>query len=475
MAAHSTRVILDSHPEWVALRDRALRYARGNMETPRPDWNRQLTCMPGLGVIWEWDSCFMAFYAGYTPEGLHGLGNLDNLYSVQREDGYISMAYLVETGEPIYGERVNPPLCAWSEWCYARRTGDVSRLPRAYPVLVRFYDWLKANRRRENGLYYFEDTGSSGMDNSPRSGYSAHDLKGSDVCFVDLACQQVLAARCLSEMARSLGKEKEADAHREEAEGLADLINKLHWSDRTGFYHDLFCNTNNKLANKTIAAFWAMIAGVAKGERLETLVAHLSNPATFGGCYHPVPTLSRDDPNFRPHGGYWLGSTWAPTNYMVVRGLRENGYRELARQIAARHLEVMTEVANGQFDSIWECYSPDEAAPATTPQGLMCRPDFVGWSGLGPIVMLVEDILGLDLRGIENALTWRLRERGRQGIEDFPFHGGTISLIADVAEDDAFTVEIESDQPVRGEIHYPQSTRPIAFDFPAGKHHLSSR
>lgn len=475
MNDHATRLILDSHPDWVALRDRALGYARRNMEVPRPDWHRQLTCMPGLGVLWQWDSCFMGFYAGYTPEGLHGLGNLDNLYSVQREDGYISMAYLIETGQPIYGERVNPPLYAWTEWSYASRTGDTSRLARVYPVLVRFYDWLKANRRRDNGLYYFEDTGSSGMDNSPRTGYGAYDLKGSDVCFVDLACQQVLAARSLSAIARHLGKEAEADAHWREAEELSDLINRHHWSERTGFYHDVFCYTQNKLANKTIAAFWAIVAGVAKGERLERLVAHLSNPETFGGCYHPVPTLSRDDPNFRPHGGYWLGSTWAPTNYMVVRGLRENGHLELAREIAVRHLDAMCEVAKGRFDSIWECYSPDEPSPATTTQGFMCRSNFVGWSGLGPIVMLVEDILGIDLYGLENAVVWRLRERGRQGIEDCPFHGGALNLVADVADEETFTVEIESDQPVHGKIFYPDGVRSVAFDFPAGKHQVRSK
>ena len=475
MTSHKPRVILDAHPEWIALRDLAIHYARANMEVPREGWKPQLTCVPSLGVLWQWDSCFMSFYAGYTPDELHGLGNLDNLYRLQREDGYISMAYMVDTEEPAYGERINPPLYAWAEWSYAYRTGDDSRLARAYPVLVRLFNWTKANRRRENGLYYFEDTGSSGMDNSPRSGYAAYDLKGSDVCFIDLACQQVLSARCLSAIARHLGKEKEADDHWKEAEDLSDLINKYQWSERTGFYHDVFTSHNNKLANKTIASFWAIIAGVAKGERLEKLVEHLSNPNTFGGSYHPVPTLSRDDPNFRPHGGYWLGSVWAPTNYMLVRGLRERGYFSLAREIASRHLAVMSEVAASKFNSIWECYSPDYPEPGTSSGAGMCRGNFVGWSGLGPIVMLVENVLGIELKGLENAIVWRLHGSGKQGIEDFPFHGGTISLVANVADNDTFTVECDSDQPVKGTIYYPDGMRFMKIDLPAGKHRLSSK
>ena len=438
---------LSSHPEWIALRERALEIARANMETPKPTWRPQLTCMPGQGTIWQWDSCFMALYAGYTPDGLNGLGNLDNLYAMQRDDGYFGMAYNIEREESLWGERINPPLYAWVEWLYARRTGDVSRLPRAYPRLVRFFRWIQANRRRKNGLYWFEDTGSSGMDNSPRSGYSAYQLQGSDVCFVDLSCQQVLSARCLAEIARALGRDDEAAGFAREADELAALVDDLMWSDTTGFYHDVFVSTNNKLANKTVAAFWAIVAGVATGGHLERLVAHLTDPATFG-ARHPVPSLSRDDPNFMPEGGYWLGSVWAPTNYMIMRGLRAVGERALARDIAARHLACMAELlGTADYDSVWECYSPDLAAPARLKNGNLVRPNFVGWSGLGPFVMLPEDILGLDLDARARRIDWHLGETGAQGLSEIPFNGGTVDLALDVADDFSFSGRVRSDTP----------------------------
>ena len=82
---------LASRPDWIALRERAIAYARANMETP-PGCRPQLTCIPNLGRIWQWDSCLMALYAGYTPDHLDGLGNLDNLYSFQREGVAILVA-----------------------------------------------------------------------------------------------------------------------------------------------------------------------------------------------------------------------------------------------------------------------------------------------------------------------------------------------------------------------------------------------
>ncbi len=460
-----TSFTLASRPSWVALRERAVAYARANMETPRPDWRPQLTCIPNLGRIWQWDSCLMALYAGYTPDNLDGLGNLDNLYSMQRDDGFIGMAYDIDTCEYLWGERINPPLYAWAEWAYARRTGDISRLARVREPIFRLYEWTKANRRRKNGLYWFEDTGSSGMDNSPRSGYPACDLKGSDVCFIDLSCQQVLTARCLANISRVIGMSAEASQLDAEAEELSALINQLQWSDATRFYHDVFVSTNNKLANKTAAAFWTILAGVATGDRLDALCDQLQNPATFK-TRHPVPTLSRDDPNYRPDGGYWLGGVWAPINYMVVSGLRAAGRRDLAREIATRHLDCMAELLGSKdYDSIWECYSPDFPQPAHNKGGSLVRPNFIGFGGTGPFLMLPEDILGLDIDALAKKVVWHFSETGCQGMSDLPFNGGALSLELDVDASFGYTGSVRSDTPLTLEIVSPDGalrTIPVA-------------
>ncbi len=468
--AHDVCVTLDSHPEWVALRDRALAFARNHMEKIGDDWDVQIVCMPKAGIIWQWDSCFMALYAGYTPENLNGLGNLNNLYRMQSPDGYVSMAYVYETRKPAYGERVNPPLYAWVEWLYARRTGDKSRLPKAYDVASRLWTWTKAHRaRKSNGLYWYEDTGSSGMDNSPRSGYFAEDLKGSDVCFVDFCCQQVLAARCLAKIAVAIGKKDEAPKWTAEADALAEKINRLMWCEKTGFYHDVYIETNNKLAVKTAAAFWAIVSGVANDAQTAKLAAHLTNPATFG-ARHPVPTLSRDDPNYDPKGGYWLGGVWPPMNYMIVRGLRERGYRPLARDIARRHLSCMAELLGTKdYDTIWECYSPDNAAPSTDKVGELARRDFVGWGGLGPFVMLVEDVLGVDADALDGKITWHLSELGRQGISDLPFNGGSVTLRCEVKDTKNFSGTVKTDRPFTLEVISPDGSKKVVKALAAGE------
>ena len=490
--AANAGVSLDARPDYMELHGKALELARRNMEDLGKGWKPQMTCMPGVGIIWQWDSCYMALFAGYTPDGANGLGNLDNLYSMQGEDGYISMAYTYATRKPTWPGRINPPLYAWCEWLYARRTGDRTRLPRAYEVCSKYFRWLKANRTRpSNGLYYFEDTGSSGMDNSPRCGYFAEHQKGSDVCFVDLSCQQVLHARCLARIAPLVGKAGDAALWNREADELAEKVNDLMWSERTGFYHDVYIHTNNKLAVRTAAAFWAIVSGVASPHQVARLVAHLSS----GDCERPgdfevpsgVASLSTDDPNYDPLGGYWLGGVWPPIQYMTCRGLRATGYRKEARRIAKRHLDAMygayahggakAAKANAfEPKTIWECYAPESAAPATDKVGEYSRKDFVGWGGLGPLVMLVEDVIGLDVNALEERIDWHLSETGRQGVTDLPFNGGKVSVEADVdAKKLCFTVKVRTDRPFRLRAVSPDGKWRVVKDVKPGEHVFDSK
>jgi glycogen debranching enzyme len=428
-------LIYDDKPQWIELYQKAWQIAFGNIETDVPEgWLTQLTCMPGSGTIWQWDSCFLLFYARFSNNTLFATNNLDNIYRLQREDGYISMAYNIRTQKPAFPGRINPPLYAWAEWEHYLVTGNNSRFERILPILTRYFDWVKANRRWKNGLYWFEDSGSSGMDNAPRGGWGVPSLGGSDVCYIDLACQQALSAYYLAKIADTVGDKQIAARFICEYEELKDLINKTHWSEKVGFYFDLFSSNkvdyrDNFINHKTIAAFWPLLAGIASDEQAKRLLEHLLDPNEFNTT-HPVPSLSKDDPNYEPLGGYWRGGVWAPTNYMVVKGLKRYNKLPWSREIALKHLDVMYKVlAHDNYGSIWECYSPEYYQPAVNAYGKLVRPNFVGWSGLGPIAMLLECVFGLEFDASENCITWVIATEGRHGIENLLFNGRIISLI----------------------------------------------
>lgn len=430
-------LIYDDQPSWVRLYELACELAEKNVEeVPNDGWLPQMTCMPGVGFTWQWDSCFMAIFSKYSNGAFNGMNNLDNIYRLQREDGYISMAYKIETEEEAYGERVNPPLFAWIEWEYYLFSADKTRLARVYPLLKKYFYWMKNNRRHRDELYWYKDSGSSGMDNAPRGGRIESETE-SDLAHVDLACQQVLNSNYLSQIAELLNINKDVVIWENESKSLTDLINKHHWCELHGFYYDVFARKSadvkhNLTGIKTIASFWPIISQVANSAKTKKLVEHLLNPKEFW-TPHPVPSLAASDPNYDPQGDYWLGGVWAPTNYMLVRGLQLNGYRAIAEEITKKHLNAMADVMdNPKWGGIWECYAPESSRPSTKGDGIV-RDNFVGWSGIGPIAMFIENMIGLEFDAPENTIHWHLSANCRHGIKELQFNGGELSLICNTS------------------------------------------
>ena len=425
--------------------------------------------------IFLWDTCFLTMFCNYGHPLVPGIGSLDNFYAKQYEDGEICREINRATGEDFTSwvnadgkslfsrwgrfsvkyvgrdvpqppsrltlDALNHPIFAWAEMESFRVTGDGDRLAEVYEPLARYYRALQKYICQGNGLYM---TDWASMDNSPRNAF----LEGGGTA-VDTSSQMVLFARQLAEIAQRLGKTEESEGYRREATELTERINQKMWDPERKFYFDLTVD-GTRAPVKTVAAYWTLLAGVAAAEQADALAAELRNPSTFGRK-HRVPTLAADEKGFVPDGGYWQGAVWAPTNTMVVRGLERCGKDDLAHEIALEHLERVAEVFQAT-GTVWENYAPDAVAP-----GKPAKPDFVGWTGIVPILFFLEYGIGLKPDAPNNRLTWRLASDKRCGCERFRFGGHTVSLIAVppdasaqatrvmVRSDGAFDLRIERD------------------------------
>ena len=182
--------------------------------------------------------------------------------------------------------------------------------------------------------------------------------------------------------------------------------------------------------------FWPLIAGVASKEQAARLVRHLKDPKEF---WRPMvfPTLAADEKEYKADGGYWLGAVWAPTNYAIIKGLERAGYDDVAAEASERYLSGMAEVF-GKTGTVWENYAPESMVP-----GNPAAKDFVGWSGCGPIALLIENVLGFRPDGARNSLHWNLRLREPHGIRRLRFGKTT----ADLLYDGKSTITVTSDAP----------------------------
>jgi hypothetical protein len=177
---------------------------------------------------------------------------------------------------------------------------------------------------------------------------------------------------------------------------------------------------------------------------LAPFLRHLREKGVFKGT-HRIPSLSADSDGYEPESGnYWRGAVWSPTNFMVLKGLRIVGQNALAHEIACNHLENVSDVFQ-HTDTLWENYAPESAAP-----GDPARPNFVGWTGLTPIAMLIEDIIGLSVDWPLRRVVWhRYIDTNRHyGVQNYPLGSkGTLSLMGDreqvvVTTDVPFTLTI---------------------------------
>ena len=250
-------------------------------------------------------------------------------------------------------------------------------------------------------------------------------------------------------MAEALGRAEEVADLRSEIKSLSEIINATQWDEETGFYYDRRADGRRSQV-KTIGAFWALLANIAPAERVERLIAQLENPQTFNRP-HRVPTLAADHESYNPLGEYWRGGVWAPTNYMVLRGLTEAGFPDLAHEIARNHHAQVVQVFE-QTGTLWENYAPEK-----TERGNVAKPDFVGWSGLPPVAVLFEYVFGLRPNVPTNTLVWDVRLLEEHGVTQYPFgEGGILDLSCaerkSVEEKPVITVQ--TNVPVLLEVHW---------------------
>jgi hypothetical protein len=103
-----------------------------------------------------------------------------------------------------------------------------------------------------------------------------------------------------------------------------------------------------------------------------------------------------------------------------------------------------TKVFN-ETDTLWENYAPEFPHPGVRDGDWICGKDFVGWSGLFPISVLYEYIMGIKSDPVHAKLRWDVRLTDAHGIADYPFGDTPITLRceerASAAEEPVITID----------------------------------
>ncbi|WP_329905544.1 MGH1-like glycoside hydrolase domain-containing protein [Porphyromonas pogonae] len=454
--------IWDGYPDELAMYWKAWEFAVRNLKHPLQGSGFVSTYFDTAynGNIFMWDSCFILMFARYGTRLFPFQQTLDNFYAKQHPDGFICReikadgADCFERYDPV---STGPNLLPWCEMVYYKQFGDTERLHKVFPVLCAYYKWLKLNRTWRNGTYWSSGWGT-GMDNMPRVSPEYNMIfSHGHMIWLDTNLQQLFIANLLLEMGLYLERWQEIEDFEDDAKLLKNYISTNLWDEKSGFLYDQYADGKLNYT-KGIGAYWALYSDVLDSAKLDRLTAELDNPNTFNRKYR-VPSLSADNPKYRDNGRYWQGGIWPGTNYMVINGLYNKGYKKQALEIARNHYSQVLDVYR-RTHTFWEYYAPEKAEP-----GFMARKDFIGWTGLPPISILIEYMLGIKGDYINNTITWDLNETVRHGIKRYPFGPtGSIDLIASARTSAASKpqLSIKTNKAFKLVVNYGDRTETIA-------------
>ena len=417
--------------------------------------------------IWIWDTCFMSLFCKYAQGEFPGVESLRNFYDVLYGDKCLPTVIPSEkepkwTGAtPGVPSQIkihiadNPPLFAFAEYENALFSGDkdyIRDLLYRRGVLQKHYRWLEELKAsvalpgvlvptclvaEEKG--YKWEGGRSGMDNTPRGKTepraTADRPNNPHMLWVDAICQQALSAKNIAKLFSIVGDEENAQIWEKLYQEKKELVNRYYWDEQDKFYYDIDCRDLHFYRVMTPASFWALVAEIAPGDRAEFMVARLFEAQTLGGEV-PLVSLSKSDGDYDSSGKYWRGGLWLPTAYAALKGIEAYGYLEQAHSLAEKILRHMLRTYKEyQPHTIWECYAPASPAPATKTSGSgVVRSDFCGWSALGPISLLIENVIGFySVNAFEKVVKWHKPKSLQKalGIRNLHFGEITTDIVAE--------------------------------------------
>lgn len=461
--------VCEEHPEYEEFYKKAWKMAFDHVKNipgmPQNPYMDESFCDT---QVWIWDTCFMTFFCKYAREVFPSIETLNNFYEVLYGEKRLPAVIPTEK-EPVWTNRVvgepyeiqvhiadNPPIFAWAEYENALMSGDkdyIKELLYERKFLQKHYEWVENLKEsvKLDGVFlptylkaeeigYKWEGGASGMDNTPRGRTGEHAKESRpnnpDMLWVDAICQQALSANIISKMYELAEDGENARIWQGKFNEKKNIINEYYWDEKDGYYYDIDCNTHEFYKVMSVASYWALTSGVASSTQGYALAEQLKNPKTMGGKL-PFVSISRSDNDFNPDGGYWRGSVWLPTSYAALIGLKNYGYLALAHECACTLMEHMYRTYRDfEPHTIWECYNPEKYEPALgeVEKGAhLVRPDFCGWSALGPISVYIEYVLGFHtINAFTNTVEWAKPDtfKGEFGIKKLRFGNIQTDILA---------------------------------------------
>lgn len=280
--------------------------------------------------IWSWDNCFGGIALSHNhPELAYGQ------FKIFMEHQDKSGCYPDYVNDMFASFNcVKPPIHAWA---YAKMMeqnayfSQESVLKPMYDSLCKVTDYWCNHRQNENAVFpvYYHGN-DSGWDNA------SIFHKGFPVESPDLVGFLIFQMDQLSNFANKLNLMQESLNWKHKADHFFNQFMERFYMN--GQFRAIYTPTQEKiLLGESLIVYLPIIIGYRlQPSLLDLLVKELE--AKFETPYG-LATESPDS-TFYKKDGYWLGPIWAPTTYLFIDALRNNGYAEFAKRLANKFCKL---------------------------------------------------------------------------------------------------------------------------------------
>ncbi len=349
---------------------------------------------------WLWDAGFHAIILAQYDTDL-AKREINTLLEGQWDNGFIAHIQFNPDVTAVYrpnaedwatGQATSgitqPPLIATAVREVFEKTGDRAWLAQVYPAVLKYHEWMKAERDPENtGLVSILHAWESGMDNSPifdglrekllKERYGDVEVpvrvdtqninqderpKDDDYKvywglirdFQDVGWNQkkmveispfrvadplfntiwVKNNEDLAALAEALGRKKDALRLRGWANQTRKAVRRELWSRKDNFFYAKDQVSGDRIPVKTISGLLPLYAAIPTKNMARRLLAHIKNPEEFGGGAG-IPSTAFNEPSF-DEKRYWRGPVWVNIHWFLIQGLRNYGFNEEAGDLTAR-------------------------------------------------------------------------------------------------------------------------------------------
>jgi len=396
----------ESNSRYTPLIDSARRVLEANRLAGTSDWEGKkydFVC-PSAEVYpfqWLWDSAFHAVCLLHVDPTL-AKQEIRCLLQGAQPDGFMPHMLLWDTAgreeqlarcdivrlDPHFTVTTQPPVLARAVERIYQATKDKDFVREVLPPILAFFDWLAEHRDPDgDGLLAILQPDESGLDASPkfdlplgmsgRASLVAPELHAAmqrlfDCYEPDRTDQEAMfrldafqveevlfnciygdGLRCLSRLVRDVLEDPaQAAALERRAVNVTRGLMLKCWDQEAGLFWDLWTHDERPVRILTVASIFPLILDDLDPNIARRLLKeHLLDPAEFWTRY-PVPTVAVDEPSFDPSfrsQAVFRGPTWINTNWYLYWGLVQQGYKDIASELANRTFELMLRAGQHEF------------------------------------------------------------------------------------------------------------------------------